>query len=77
MNSRVWFSAVIAGLGVAALNTFVQGTIEVVKGGSFGDAAKEALITSVILGMGTFGATAGAIALTDACPRRKTALAKR
>lgn len=65
----------VAGLGVGALNLFVQGITEVIKGGSFREAAKEAFLTSLIVGAGTSVAMLGALALTDACSTR--ALAKR
>jgi len=74
-QGRLLFAAGLAGLGVGALNLFVQGITEVLKGGSFRDAAKEAFLTSGIIALGTGGATLGALALMDACPMK--ALVKR
>ena len=75
-SARKATAIVVTGLGVGALNMFVQGAYEVLKGGSFRDAAKEAVLTSLILGLGSAGAMAGALSLTEACGSGK-ALAKR
>jgi hypothetical protein len=74
-QGRLLLAAGITGLGVGALNLLVQGFTEMIKGGSFREAAKEAVLTSGIIALGTGGAVLGALALTDACPTR--ALAKR
>ena len=75
MNARKTTAIVVTGLGVGSLNMFVQGIYEVLKGGSFRDVAKEAFMTSLIMGLGSAGAMAAALSYTGAC--RGKALAKR
>lgn len=58
----------LTGLGTASLVWIVQGFAEVIKGGSFTAALKEATLTALVVGAGAAGAMAGALALTEACP---------
>ena len=69
-QGRVLLAAGLTGLAAGGLNMIVQGFVELIKGGSFREAAKEAVLTSAIVSLGTSGAVLGALAFTDVCSTR-------